>query len=49
MKKICVVAVLIPKDTELWGLFVDSPGKFSDDFMDFRRDQGAFERHRDIR
>ena len=42
--KVNGVVVLIPKDGDLWKLLMDSLDKFSDDFMDFKRDQGTFER-----
>jgi antitoxin VapB len=38
------VVVLIPKDGNLWGPLIDSLDKLSDDFMNFKRDQGSFER-----
>ena len=43
VKKINGVVVLIPKDGNLWKSFVDSLDRFSDDFMDFKRDQGSYE------
>jgi antitoxin VapB len=49
VRKVGAVLVLIPKDVDPWKPFVDSLDKFSDDFMDFKRDQGAFERHGAIR
>ena len=45
VKRINGVVMLIPKDEDPWGPFVDSLDKFSDDFMSFKRDQGAVERH----
>ena len=47
VRKIDGVVVLIPKNGKPWGLFIDSLDKFSDDFMNFKRDQGSFEQ-RDI-
>ena len=44
IKRINGVVVLIPKDGNMWGSFIDSLDRFSDDFMDFKRDQGSFER-----
>lgn len=44
VKKIDGVVILIPKEGDLWKLFVDSLDKFSDDFLDFKRDQGTFQR-----
>jgi len=44
VKKIDGVVVLIPKDGRPWRPLIASLEKFSDDFMDFDRDQGAFER-----
>ena len=43
VKRINGVVVLIPKDGNLWRSFVDSLDRFSEDFMDFKRDQGSFE------
>ncbi|MEJ2703720.1 MAG: hypothetical protein P8Z79_14890, partial [Sedimentisphaerales bacterium] len=43
VKRIDGVIVLIPKDVNPWGPFIDSLDKFSDDFMGFKRDQGSFE------
>ena len=36
------VVMLIPKNEDPWGPFVDSLEKFSDDFLSGGRDQGAF-------
>lgn len=47
VKKIDGIVLLIPKNGDLWGPFVDSLDKFSADFMSGKRDQGSFER-RDI-
>ncbi len=44
VKKINGVVVLIPKDGDPWKPLVDSLDKFSDDFMNFKRYQGTFER-----
>jgi antitoxin VapB len=44
VKKINGIVVLIPKDGEPWGAFLDSLDRFSDDSMDFKRDQGTLER-----
>ena len=49
VRKVGGVLVLIPKDVDPWKPFLDNLDKFSDDFMDFKRDQGTFEQHRDIR
>jgi antitoxin VapB len=48
VKKIDGVVVLIPKDGNPWGSFIDSLDRFSDDFMNFKRDQGSFERRAPI-
>jgi len=48
IKKIDGVVVLIPKDGDPWRPLVESLDKFSDDFMDFKRDQGRLERRDDI-
>ena len=47
VKRINGVVVLIPKNGNPWGPLLDSLDRFSDDFMDFKRDQGSFER-RDV-
>ena len=44
VKRINGVVMLIPKDEDPWGPFVDSLDKFSDDFLSFKRDQDALER-----
>lgn len=44
VKRVNGVVMLIPKDQDPWGPFVDSLDKFSDDFLGGKRDQGAFER-----
>ena len=49
IKKIDGIVMLIPKNGDPWGPFVDSLDKFSDDFMAFKRDQGTFERPKAIR
>jgi len=49
VKKIDGVVMLIPKNEDPWGPFIDSLDKFSDDFMSFKRDQGTFERRRAIK
>jgi len=48
VKRIDGVVVLIPKDGKPWGAFIDSLDRFSDDFMNFKRDQGSFERRAPI-
>ena len=40
VKRIDGVVVLIPKDGKPWGPFIESLDRFSDDFMNFKRDQG---------
>jgi len=44
VKSINGVVMLIPKNADPWKPFVDSLEKFSDDFFNFKRDQGAFEK-----
>jgi antitoxin VapB len=44
VKKINGIVMLIPKNGDPWGPFVDSLDKFSDDFLSFKRDQGIVER-----
>jgi antitoxin VapB len=48
IKKIDGVVVLIPKDKNSWQPLIDSLNKFSDDFFDFKRDQGTFEKREPI-
>jgi antitoxin VapB len=43
VRKINGIVMLIPKDQDPWKHFIESLGKFSDDFMDFDRDQGRFD------
>jgi hypothetical protein len=45
--KINGIVMLIPKDQDPWMLFRRSLEKFSEDFMDFKRDQGNYEK-RDV-
>jgi len=49
VKRINGVVMLIPKNEDPWKPFVDSLDKFSDDFLSFKRDQGAFERRDTIK
>ncbi len=42
IKKLNGMVILIPKD-DPWKPFLDSLGKFSDDFMESGRDQGQME------
>jgi len=44
IKKIDGVVILIPKDKDPWQPLINSLDKFSDDFFDFSRDQGKFEK-----
>jgi len=44
VKRINGAVLLIPKDADPWGPFIDSLDKFSDDFLSGQRDQGTFER-----
>ena len=37
VKRVNGVIMLIPKDEDPWGPFVDSLDKFSEDFLSFRR------------
>jgi hypothetical protein len=43
------IVILIPKDKDPWQPFIDSLKKFTDDFFDFRRDQGTFEKREPIK
>jgi len=49
VKKIDGVVMLIPKNKDPWGPFIDSLDRFSDDFMSFKRSQGTFERRKAIK
>jgi antitoxin VapB len=49
IKKIDGIVILIPKDKDPWQPFIDSLKKFTDDFFDFRRDQGTFEKREPIK
>jgi len=49
VKKINGVVMLIPKSEDPWGPFLDSLDKFSDDFLRFNRDRGAFEQRDTIK
>jgi len=48
IKKIDGVVILIPQDEDLWQPLLDSLSKFSEDFYDFKRDQGTFEKRKPI-
>jgi antitoxin VapB len=48
VKKIDGIVVLIPKDGDPWKPFVDSLDKFSEDFFNFKRDQGMLEKRKRI-
>ena len=49
VKKVNGIVVLIPKDEDPWKPFVDSLDKFSDDFFNFKRDQGILEKRKRIK
>ena len=49
IKKINGVVILIPKDQNPWQSFTNSLDKFSNDFFDFKRDQGTFEKRESIK
>jgi antitoxin VapB len=48
VKKVNGIVVLIPKDEDPWKPFVDSLDKFSEDFFNFKRDQGIIEKRKRI-
>ncbi len=48
IKKIDGIVILIPKDKDPWQPLIDSLNKFSNDFFDFKRDQGTFEKREPI-
>jgi antitoxin VapB len=48
VKRIDGIVVLIPKDGDPWKPFVDSLDKFSEDFFNFKRDQGMLEKRKSI-
>lgn len=43
VKRVNGIVMLIPKDKNPWQPFFDSLDKFSDDFMNFQRNQGSLE------
>ena len=47
-KKVSGVVMLIPKDEDPWKPLVESLDKFSEDFFNFRRDQGIVEKRNGI-
>lgn len=49
VKRINGIVLLIPKDEDPWGGFVDSLDRFSDDFLSGKCAQGVFERRAAIR
>lgn len=46
VKKVNGIVLLIPKDEDSWKPFIDSLDKFSDDFFNFKRDQGTPEKRK---
>ena len=48
VKKVNGIVVLIPKDQDPWKPFVDSLDMFSEDFFNFRREQGILEKRKNI-
>ena len=48
VKSISGVVMLIPKQGDPWKPFVDSLDKFTDDFFNFKRDQGSFDKRDNI-
>jgi len=48
LKRIDGIVMLLPKSEDPWGPFRDSLDRFSDDFLDFPRDQDAFEQREAI-
>lgn len=49
IKKINGVVILIPKDEDPWQLFINSLNQFSNDFFEFKRDQGTFEKREPLK
>ena len=49
VKKIDGVVMLIPKNEDPWQPLLDSLEKFSDDFFNFKRDQGILQKRTDIK
>jgi antitoxin VapB len=43
VKRLNGIVLLIPKEVDPWQPFVDSLGKFTDDFFNFDRSQGSSE------
>ena len=48
VKRISGVVMLIPKHGDPWKPFIDSLEKFTDDYFNFKRDQGSFDKRDDI-
>ena len=44
VKSISGIVMLIPKNSDPWKPFVDSLEKFTDDFFNFKRNQGFFDK-----
>jgi antitoxin VapB len=44
VKSISGIVMLFPKNGDPWKPFVDSLEKFSEDFLDHKRDQGSFDK-----
>ena len=44
VKSVSGVVMPIPKGADPWKPFVDSLEKFTNDFFNFKRDQGSFEK-----
>jgi antitoxin VapB len=49
IKKIDGVVILIPKEKDPWQPLFDSLTRFSDDFFDFKRNQGTFEKREHLK
>ena len=48
VKKVNGVVMLIPKDGDPWKPLVNSLDKFSDDFFNFKREQGILEKRNKV-
>ena len=48
VKKIDNIVILVPKNDDPWQPMLDSLNKFSDDFFDFKRDQGILQKRDEL-
>ena len=48
VKRVNGIVMLIPKDENPWQPFISSLEKFSDDFLNFERNQGSLEERKKL-